>query len=151
LRVPDRAARVDAFDAPATVDRPAGAPPSADGRNGRDTASGMGRVMRQNTTQQMVSSRATTTRAITMGPMPASCVSVTGSPERLTVVDAPGAVVLLDAGSCWGLAAEPATASRRTVEGRGGEAEAADGCDPRSSMATTIAAPARAATILVLT
>jgi hypothetical protein len=64
------------------VDRLRGATPSADGRNGRDTAKGTGRVMRQNTTQQTVSSTATPTSAITMGPMDASWVSVTGPSER---------------------------------------------------------------------
>jgi hypothetical protein len=111
--------------------------------------------MRQNTTQQTVSSTATATSPMTMGPIPASCVSVTGSPERRTVVDEPGAVVLLDAGSCWGLDADPPTASRRADVGRGGEADAGDGCDPSSSTAMSpaaiTAAPARAATILVFT
>jgi hypothetical protein len=137
------------------VDRLSGAPPSTGGRNGRDTARGTGRVMRQKTTQQMVSSTATTTSPITMGPMPASWVSVTGPPERRAVVDEPGTVVLLDPGSCWGFEADPATASRRADEARDGEAAAGDGCAARSSTATspaaTIAAPARAATILVFT
>jgi hypothetical protein len=71
------------------------------------------------------------------------------------VVDEPGAVVLLDAGSCCGFDADPPTESRRADEWRAGEAAATDGCDPRSSTATnpaaTIAAAARAATTLVFT
>jgi hypothetical protein len=128
---------------------------SAGGRNGLDTAAGTGRVMRQYTTQQMVSSTATPTSAITMGPIPASCVSVTGPPERRTVVDEAGTVVELDAGSCCGLAANPATASRRAEGGRCGEPEATAGAQPRSSTTTSpvtaATATARAATILVCT
>jgi hypothetical protein len=142
-------------DPPDALDRLAADVPSVGGRNGLDTATGTGRVMRQNTMQQMVSSTATPTSAITMGPIPASCVSVTGSPERRMVVDETGAVVVLDPGSCCGFGAKPATASRRADDGRSGGPAATAGSHPRSSTTTSpvtaTAAPARAAVILVLT
>jgi hypothetical protein len=143
---PDALDRLDRFIAAAGV---------AGGRSGLDTATGTGRVMRQKTRQQTVRSTATPTSAITIGPIPASCVSVTGSPERRTVVDEAGAVVVLEAGSCCGFEPEPATASRRADDGCGGEADATAGSLPRSSTITSpvaaTTAPTRAATILVLT